>query len=109
MLEYALSLARDLAHSWPRGPHQYYLCATPPSSYHQRFLRLLERLSRSSLSMPVELHYYLPYYFNLVVLQTTSISPPLSTFVLEIIHFDHLFGLSVLLAPFAYDGFSHLF
>jgi hypothetical protein len=31
LLEYALSLARDLAHSWPRGPHQYYLCATPPS------------------------------------------------------------------------------
>jgi hypothetical protein len=31
VLEYALSLARDLAHSWPRGPHQYYLCATPPS------------------------------------------------------------------------------
>jgi hypothetical protein len=34
MLEYALSLARDLAHSWPRGPHQYYLCATPPSGYN---------------------------------------------------------------------------
>jgi hypothetical protein len=33
LLEYALSLARDLAHSWPRGPHQYYLCATPPSDY----------------------------------------------------------------------------
>jgi hypothetical protein len=33
MLEYALSLARDLAHNWPRGPHQYYLCATPPSGY----------------------------------------------------------------------------
>jgi hypothetical protein len=32
VLEYALSLARDLAHSWPRGPHQYYLCATPPSA-----------------------------------------------------------------------------
>jgi hypothetical protein len=32
LLEYALSLARDLAHSWPRGPHQYYLCATPPSA-----------------------------------------------------------------------------
>jgi hypothetical protein len=31
VLEYALSLARDLAHSWPLGPHQYYLCATPPS------------------------------------------------------------------------------
>jgi hypothetical protein len=31
VLEYALSLARDLAYSWPRGPHQYYLCATPPS------------------------------------------------------------------------------
>jgi hypothetical protein len=31
LLENALSLARDLAHSWPRGPHQYYLCATPPS------------------------------------------------------------------------------
>jgi hypothetical protein len=33
VLKYALSLARDLAHSWPRGPHQYYLCATPPSGY----------------------------------------------------------------------------
>jgi hypothetical protein len=33
LLEYALSLARDLAHSWPRGPYQYYLCATPPSGY----------------------------------------------------------------------------
>jgi hypothetical protein len=31
MLEYTLSLARDLAYIWPRGPHQYYLCATPPS------------------------------------------------------------------------------
>jgi hypothetical protein len=33
VLEYALSLTRDLAHSWPRGPHQYYLCATPPSEF----------------------------------------------------------------------------
>jgi hypothetical protein len=33
LLEYALSLARDLAHSWPRGPHQYYLCAIPLSDY----------------------------------------------------------------------------
>jgi hypothetical protein len=33
LLEYALSLARDLAYSWPRGPHQYYLCAIPPSGY----------------------------------------------------------------------------
>jgi hypothetical protein len=33
MLEYALSLARDLAHSWPRGLYQYYLCATPLSGY----------------------------------------------------------------------------
>jgi hypothetical protein len=31
VLEYTLSLARDLAYIWPRGPHQYYLCATPPS------------------------------------------------------------------------------
>ena len=31
VLEYALPLTRDLVHSWPRGPHQYYLCATPPS------------------------------------------------------------------------------
>jgi len=33
VLEYTLSLARDLAYIWPRGPHQYYLCATPPSGY----------------------------------------------------------------------------
>src|SRR5450432_907802 len=26
MLEYTLSLARDLAYIWPRGPHQYYPC-----------------------------------------------------------------------------------
>jgi hypothetical protein len=32
MLEYTLSLARDLAYIWPRGPHQYYLSATPPSN-----------------------------------------------------------------------------
>src|SRR5450432_2484648 len=28
LLEYTLSLARDLVYIWPRGPHQYYLCAT---------------------------------------------------------------------------------
>jgi hypothetical protein len=33
LLECALSLARDLAYIWPRCPHQYYLCATPPSGY----------------------------------------------------------------------------
>jgi hypothetical protein len=33
LLEYALSLARGLAYIWPRCPHQYYLCATPPSGY----------------------------------------------------------------------------
>jgi hypothetical protein len=38
VLEYALSLARDLAHSWPRGPHQYYLCATPPSSFYREIV-----------------------------------------------------------------------
>ena len=31
LLECALTLARDLAYIWPRCPHQYYLCATPPS------------------------------------------------------------------------------
>jgi hypothetical protein len=30
-LEYAFTLARDLAYIWPHYPHQYYLCATPPS------------------------------------------------------------------------------
>jgi hypothetical protein len=30
---YALTLARDLAYLWPPCPHQYYLCATPPSGY----------------------------------------------------------------------------
>ena len=40
LLEYTLSLARDLAYIWPRGPHQYYLCATPPSIY-QTFLYLI--------------------------------------------------------------------
>jgi hypothetical protein len=54
VLEYALSLARDLAHSWPRGPHQYYLCATPPSIHpneshtdygKEKYYPLPERLS----------------------------------------------------------------
>jgi hypothetical protein len=31
VLECALTLARDLAYIWPRCPHQYYLCAIPPS------------------------------------------------------------------------------
>jgi hypothetical protein len=31
LLECALTLACDLAYIWPRCPHQYYLCATPPS------------------------------------------------------------------------------
>jgi hypothetical protein len=57
MLEYALSLARDLAHSWPRGPHQYYLCATPPSFY-------LEKPPENQMdgSYPTGLmHSYLPH------------------------------------------------
>jgi hypothetical protein len=43
VLEYALSLARDLAYNWPRGPYQYYLCAIPLSiitvNYHAQFNR----------------------------------------------------------------------
>jgi hypothetical protein len=46
VLEYALSLARDLAHSWPRGPHQYYLCATPPSI-------LLQPVARTNLKSQI--------------------------------------------------------
>jgi hypothetical protein len=33
LLECVLILARDLAYIWSCCPHQYYLCATPPSGY----------------------------------------------------------------------------
>jgi hypothetical protein len=35
VLEYALTLTRDLAYIWPRCPHQYYLGATPPLNLAQ--------------------------------------------------------------------------
>jgi hypothetical protein len=52
LLECALTLARDLAYVWPRCPHQYYMCATPPSfldnffQYRRAYVALSSRFPR---------------------------------------------------------------
>ena len=78
VLEYALSLARDLAHSWPRGPHQYYLCATPPSDmiffrtlYYDTTYRL-NKYTRSSADMSSRHGMKYPYFVSLSVTTNTE-------------------------------------